>query len=258
MNRKQCVSVVALALVAGLVGGVVSTQLFVGKPAFAEKKPPHEKVLRAERFLLVDKDGKMHGVLAVDENSSGFHPTLSLVDNTGMGRLTLTLDSSGSPSLYMHDKKGKCRVALFGEAEELSEPLKKASGIFAAGPAFTLYDKQGCVSASLFLGPDGCSSVVLSDPSRAGIFGPGHRRIGFYLTQNGMSIGLYKHNQMRAELGLDADGEPSFKLFDKLGTHRAVLGTTQLKNTQTGSIETRAPSSLVLFDEGNKVLWSAP
>jgi len=39
---------------------------------------------------------------------------------------------------------------------------------------------------------------------------------------------------------------------------RTVLGTTQLKHPDTGSTEIRAPSSLVLFDEDGKVLWSAP
>ncbi|MCH7805435.1 MAG: hypothetical protein IH937_15310 [Acidobacteria bacterium] len=46
--------------------------------------------------------------------------------------------------------------------------------------------------------------------------------------------------------------------MDEDGNNRAVLGSTELKITRTGSTEIRAPSSLVLFDEEGKVLWSAP
>ena len=47
-------------------------------------------------------------------------------------------------------------------------------------------------------------------------------------------------------------------LYDDEQRPRAVLGTTRLKHPDTGSTEIRAPSSIVLFDEEGKVLWSAP
>ena len=50
----------------------------------------------------------------------------------------------------------------------------------------------------------------------------------------------------------------SIYLIDKNGHARAVLGTTELKRTVTGSTEIRAPSSLVLFNEKGKVAFSAP
>ncbi len=52
--------------------------------------------------------------------------------------------------------------------------------------------------------------------------------------------------------------EPSLNLYDEVGNLRVALGPTELKNTRTGSTEIRAPSSLVLFDEEGKVVWSAP
>ena len=52
--------------------------------------------------------------------------------------------------------------------------------------------------------------------------------------------------------------EPSLNLYDEVGNLRVALGPTDLKNTRTGSTEIRAPSSLVLFDEEGKVVWSAP
>jgi len=52
--------------------------------------------------------------------------------------------------------------------------------------------------------------------------------------------------------------EPSLNLYDEVGNLRVALGPTELKNTRAGSTEIRAPSSLVLFDEEGKVVWSAP
>jgi hypothetical protein len=62
----------------------------------------------------------------------------------------------------------------------------------------------------------------------------------------------------RAVLGLWEDGEPYLTLLDKNGQVRATLGSTELKDSLTGSRERRPSSSLVLFDEEGKIIWSAP
>jgi hypothetical protein len=54
------------------------------------------------------------------------------------------------------------------------------------------------------------------------------------------------------------DGDTALTLCDKAGKTRAALGNDDLKNTATGSIEHRASSSLVLFNEQGRVLWEAP
>jgi len=53
-------------------------------------------------------------------------------------------------------------------------------------------------------------------------------------------------------------GAERLALFDSDENLRAALGATNLKHTDTGSTEIRAPSSLVLFDEEGNVVWSAP
>jgi len=63
MNKKQYSLMLVLALVAGLVGGVVSSQFLMGQPAFAEKKSNPLKVVESEEFRLVDKDGKTRAFL---------------------------------------------------------------------------------------------------------------------------------------------------------------------------------------------------
>lgn len=58
MNKKQYGLLLMVAVVAGLVGGVVSSWFLMGSPVFAQKAPEHEKVLQAERFEVVDQAGK--------------------------------------------------------------------------------------------------------------------------------------------------------------------------------------------------------
>ena len=57
---------------------------------------------------------------------------------------------------------------------------------------------------------------------------------------------------------LSADSGPVLEFTDDNTKTRLALGRIELKHPDTGSTEIRAPSSLVLFDEEGKVLWSAP
>ena len=68
MNGKQTVLIVAVALVAGLVGGVVASWFLMGAPVFAQKAPQPEKVLQAEKFELVDQAGKTRAGLRMAPN----------------------------------------------------------------------------------------------------------------------------------------------------------------------------------------------
>jgi len=62
----------------------------------------------------------------------------------------------------------------------------------------------------------------------------------------------------RALLGLSEDGEPHLAFLDHNGQKRLVLGGTEFPNPVTGLDEKRPCSSIALFDEQGKVLWSAP
>jgi hypothetical protein len=62
----------------------------------------------------------------------------------------------------------------------------------------------------------------------------------------------------RAVLGLWENGEPYLTLLDRNGQVRATLGSTLLRDSVTGSSVRRPCSSLVLFDENGKIIWSAP
>jgi len=98
MNKKEYSLMLVLALVAGLVGGVVSSQFFVGQPAFAEKDAKTEKVIEAEEFRLVDKDGRTRAFL-------------------GFGHSPI---NRGQPRLELHGKEG-FPLAVLGVSSLMTE-----------------------------------------------------------------------------------------------------------------------------------------
>jgi len=55
MNSKPQGISIALGLIAGLIGGVVSSQFLTGAPVCAEKIPQEATVIRAEKFEVVDE-----------------------------------------------------------------------------------------------------------------------------------------------------------------------------------------------------------
>ena len=98
MNKKQYSLTVALALIAGLVGGMVSSQFFAGQPVFAEKKAPHEKVVRAEKFEVVNGEGE---VLARLRQDAGVGVALEFVDTGGAKYMELS-GGLGMDGLWFH------------------------------------------------------------------------------------------------------------------------------------------------------------
>jgi len=166
-GRKQYFTII-VAIVGGMMGGIISSQLFMGNAVFAENKPDNE---------LYVKYIKTQG--------------LSLVNEAGDLRAMLGLQQPGDSPL----------LVMFGMGSKA----------------------------------DGSTLVAKSD-----------------------SITFSRNQKPWAELHLIQDGKPSLALFDKEGNPRAVLGTTQLKDKETGDIKTRVPSSLVLFDKRGDLLWSAP
>ena len=80
----------------------------------------------------------------------------------------------------------------------------------------------------------------------------GTTRLTFF-DEGGKSAG-----KTRGRWAVLSDGSTSLSLFDTAGKPRAVLGTTELTVTATGTKETTAESSLVLHDKAGKVLFQAP
>jgi hypothetical protein len=104
VKRKQCSLMIVLTLLAGLVGGMVSSQLFMGQVVFAETAQQNEQVVVAREFRLVDKRGKTRAVLRF---SPGGGPSLAMIDENGKVRAAFGLVKDGTPFLGMLDKNGQ-------------------------------------------------------------------------------------------------------------------------------------------------------
>ena len=98
MSKKHYTLMLVLALVAGLVGGVVSSQFLGSQPAFAKKYPFSKKVIEAEEFRLVDKDGKTRAFL-------------------GFGHSPI---NKGQPRFELHGKEG-FPLAVLGVSSHMTE-----------------------------------------------------------------------------------------------------------------------------------------
>ncbi len=156
MKRKQQLVIILLASFAGFIGGFISNQIFQAKSAFAVKEPNHQKVVIAEEFRVVDKDGKIIG-------------------------------SFGNPA-YLFD--------IFPVIDESLAPVPQ-----------------------LRLGQEKGFQIILS-------------------------------------AGADAGSRITMK--DERNKRRTVIGNTKLKVRQTQRTYSRQVSSIVLFDELGRFLWSAP
>ena len=63
MNRKQFIFTLLLALLSGLIGGVLSVWFLMPPSVLTQDSP--QKVIAAEQFLLVDTHGKVRGEFGV-------------------------------------------------------------------------------------------------------------------------------------------------------------------------------------------------
>lgn len=102
MGRKQYSLLVVLAMVAGFIGGVISSQIFAGQPIFTQKEPKLQKVVAAEKFRLVDHRGMVRAALGLTGEGQ---PGLGLLDRNGIPRVVLGIGRNGRPSLVMWDQK---------------------------------------------------------------------------------------------------------------------------------------------------------
>jgi hypothetical protein len=76
MSRKLYFT---LALAAGLLGGVLSRYL-VPTLVFAQSQARTPREVRAQRFVLVNKQGTAFGLMGFDSNGT---PVITLVDENG-------------------------------------------------------------------------------------------------------------------------------------------------------------------------------
>jgi hypothetical protein len=174
MSKKQYIFLVALALIGGLIGGAFSNSI-TSKTVLAQKGVPSindfkkkytrkpEKVVEAEEFRLLDKDGRViaklvenivgGGTLRIygDEESEPFlllnNDRLLLYSNGMASQITLgTISLSGpKPFIELCDKDGP--RAVLGSTNLVTKGA--GANIIRSPASLVLFDEKGNVIWSI-------------------------------------------------------------------------------------------------------------
>ena len=201
MSHKQNGIVIILAVVAGFIGGIISNQLFVTGPAFAEKKQMQQKLVIAQEFRVVDKFGNTIG-------SFGIPPHLKDIE---------AMESSSS-----NDKP---------------HPI-----------------------AQLSLGNN--STIILTADGHDGNVKVGGTdlHIVLYATKSFAHLTFRKRTEhnLVSKIRLTTLKGTNISLQDDKSNERVLIGNTKLIPKKPDVKDEHPVSSIVLFNEKNDVLWSAP
>jgi hypothetical protein len=161
--------------------------------------------------------------------------SLTITDKAGLPRIRLAVDDKQVAHIDMWGPNKRSILTLYagptGGTVHVEGSTPGTAAILAAGTAATLglHTKTGNASLSIVRETDQPDTRL-----------PGTTRV-----------------IERASLSLDK-GVVRLMLNDTTGTARAVLGDTGLRLIAPDVTEQRQPPSIVLFDEGGKVLWKAP
>ena len=152
MDRKEHILMLLLAMIAGVIGGAVSSWIFMDQTAFAQKTSQISKVIKAEAFHLIDKDGSLRAALSLGAHVP-HEPGLVFFDKNATHRIKLTLIPDGSPLLSLHDRTGGTRILLIMGVDDQpfldlfakDSGAHTALGVLSDGSSrLIMYDKDGC------------------------------------------------------------------------------------------------------------------
>lgn len=193
MSTKHQICLIAMAFMAGILGGALSQRLW-SAPALAAKPAAPPKLLRAQRFELVDAKGTVYADLRHDENGTG----LFFFDGKGFSRVGL-VHNKQTAGLVVFDKNKKVRVGV-----SLDEDA----------PSVRLYDGKGAPRALLEYGAAG-ARVSVRDAKSGGVsLGMGDDGAWMMLFDAG--------GRARAGLSLQQD-RTAMHFADEKGNARALI-----------------------------------
>lgn len=222
MARKEFALMAAVAMAAGIVGGLLSGALIRGEPVVAQEAPPSVKVLAAEELRLTGPDGKLRARLAAQTDGAA---SLAFYDGSGHIRAEMGVNAAGVSELALYDQAGKQR-----KPEGFAYLFVLPNG----GPRLSLVgDAANLTVAS----PQLVSHATLKVE-------PDHNPV----------LSLEGHGKGSALLTMLHDGNPSFVLYDPEGYRRAMLEVSEMGAKGKGPPR----SALMLLDKNEKLIWSAP
>ena len=205
--HKRALLYAALTMGGGFLGGVVATQL---TPVIANAARATQTV-RAEQFLLVDKEGAKRASLQV--NSSGA-ANLVMYDAAGHDRADLRVTKEGVGTIGFREDSGAPKV-LIGAAPNGRDGV-------------TLYGHNNKLLAGLTGGANDEASLTLYDP------GTGRARAGLGVAANGLpALALFDGNgKDRAELHVNPNGKAGLALADENGKSIAGMPEKEQPSAQ--------------------------
>jgi hypothetical protein len=229
MSNRQYIFMLIMALIGGVIGGTLSSKVFVDTQVFAQDKNK-KKIIEAEEFHLVDKSNRIWAKLTAED------PLFAKMGGTIISGAYFVIygaqvDESG---VIKRDKDGKA----------FPDSKTKITLNTCIYPIISVTDSKYDSFTSLSASP---TKPYLR---------MGMKQIGYVNLDGGINPSLTfaeEDNWIRTYLGYDG-----LEFSDEKHLTHAVLGSTELKNTRTGSIEKRPISSLVLFNDDGKVIWSSP
>ena len=93
----------AAVLIFGFIGGILTDRFLRDQAVYAERSSEPAKVIAAEQFLVVDKDGRPKARLGLWPNG---RPGLFVYDADGIPRTSFNVVADG-PKVTLMDKDGK-------------------------------------------------------------------------------------------------------------------------------------------------------
>src|SRR5579862_1777146 len=167
MSRNLILPSLNVLIFVALVGAWRS-----GVPANAGEAQDKKRVLQAERFELVNKDGKTAALLSVDEAQ---RPFLKLAKE-GEGGAILAIEPDGSPAFRLLDPKGKTKLILtvakdgssFLGLSDANANLRVLIDAPESGSVgMKVFDRNHVLRSDVIVDPDGDPSVNLFDANKA-------------------------------------------------------------------------------------------
>ncbi len=154
----------------------------LGVAGAAQNGKPRDVI--AERFVIMDKNGVMHGMLGITEDGL---PALQLLSKEGKDRLWVGIEKATGeqPSVSLSTRGGEERVALFMGKDDTPQITflgenRKARGGFGVAPDGTptldLRDSAGRIRLGLDVMQDGSAGLDIFGRDQEVFPGRGHMR----------------------------------------------------------------------------------
>jgi hypothetical protein len=227
----------------------------------------------SEEFVLTNADGEVRARLGTDPHAAGEFSGLILYDASGRRRVRIGSDASEAPSLQLLDQEEKPRLTLgLDNAGDSTVSLLDVNHVervalrqTRADSTVIVRDADNAVRAGVSVPADG-SAAELYASDNAGR----PRAILGAAADGSVSLSFADApGKERAAIGTDASGFPSVSFSDDRGRLLATLGVIAFDDPAAAAAPAagsarppraarRQASSLTLYDEQGKIIWSAP